>query len=335
MKNKAGTLIDGMMAGLLGALAVALWFLIFDYSRGETFHTPAVLGAVLLHGLPVKAAGELFAFRAVEYSVVHFAAFALFGLLAAWLITEARRMPLLRLSALVIFAGFEIFFITVIVLWAPPLMSAIPWPAVLVANLIATVVMLTYFFVRNPDLGGSLLGSWLNVVSEGLLAGLLGGAIVAIWFLLFDLNGGQPLRTPAILGAALFGARPAAAIPQTSAAFVLGYTVLHFAAFATFGILAALMLAASERQPLLRLGLVLLYAWFALFFVGFLTLIDYTLLEVLTSWRIVTGNVLATMGMLALFYSRNPNLAVWRPLEAWVAASPLGVAPGRSRAGRR
>ena len=195
--------------------------------------------------------------------------------------------------------------------------------------------MLAYFFVRNPDLGGSLLGAWLDAVSEGMIAGLLGGAIVATWFLLIDLRLGQPLRTPALLGAALFSGTPLRAAAQTSAAFIVGYTVLHFLAFAGFGILAALLLAASERQPMLRLGLFLLFGWLELFFVGFLSLVDYSLLEVLTSSRIVVGNVLATIGMVAFFYSRHRTLGAWRLLGASLIAKPrLGLDPNNSTAGK-
>ena len=38
---------------------------------------------------------------------------------------------------------------------------------------------------------------------EGIIAGLIGAAIVAAWFLIYDAARGQPLRTPALLGAAL------------------------------------------------------------------------------------------------------------------------------------
>ena len=40
---------NGIAAGLLGAAAVALWFLIFDWARGHPFETPALLAATLLH----------------------------------------------------------------------------------------------------------------------------------------------------------------------------------------------------------------------------------------------------------------------------------------------
>jgi hypothetical protein len=37
---------------------------------------------------------------------------------------------------------------------------------------------------------------------DGLIAGLIGAALVAVWFLIYDAAIGQPFRTPALLGAA-------------------------------------------------------------------------------------------------------------------------------------
>ena len=42
---------------------------------------------------------------------------------------------------------------------------------------------------------------WTMIVREGVVAGTLGGAIVALWYLLCDTIGGRPFHTPALLGA--------------------------------------------------------------------------------------------------------------------------------------
>ena len=64
-----------------------------------------------------------------------------------------------------------------------------------------------------------------------------------IWFLLYDMAAGVVFRTPALLGAAIFtGLRNASALEITPA-LVVGYTILHFLAFVTFGVAAALILA--------------------------------------------------------------------------------------------
>ena len=40
------------------------------------------------------------------------------------------------------------------------------------------------------------VGSWGTVLREGVVAGLVGAAIVALWFLAIDTIQGEPLRTP-------------------------------------------------------------------------------------------------------------------------------------------
>ena len=42
-----------------------------------------------------------------------------------------------------------------------------------------------------------------RLLIDGAVAGLIGGAVIAVWFFIFDAAGGEPLKTPAILSAAL------------------------------------------------------------------------------------------------------------------------------------
>ena len=43
-----------------------------------------------------------------------------------------------------------------------------------------------------------------SVLKEGIVAGLIGAAAVAVWFFVFDLARGRPLLTPGLLGALVF-----------------------------------------------------------------------------------------------------------------------------------
>ena len=54
-------------------------------------------------------------------------------------------------------------------------------------------------------------------VREGIIAGLIGAALVAVWFLIYDAARGRPLRTPALLGAAAFqGVADPTVVPVTT-----------------------------------------------------------------------------------------------------------------------
>ena len=64
-----------------------------------------------------------------------------------------------------------------------------------------------------------------SVLREGIVAGLIGAAVVAVWFFVYDLARGRPFHTPSLLGAFVFyGAdTPAPAEPALGA--ILGYTM--------------------------------------------------------------------------------------------------------------
>src|SRR5689334_25109423 len=89
---------------------------------------------------------------------------------------------------------------------------------------------------------------------EGVIAGLIGAALVAVWFLIYDAASGRPFRTPALLGAATFeGVKNPSAVP-TAAHLVVPYTVLHGVVFAMIGVLIAYLIVSAQREPSREIG---------------------------------------------------------------------------------
>ena len=308
---------DGAMAGFLGAVTVALWFLIFDISRGHPLETPAMLAAALLQGQTLVTGAHLH--LVIEYTVLHFAAFLLFGIAAAVLIEAAERESSLIISLLIFLFAFEVLFMGLTIFLGPMVSAALSWWSVLAGNLLATAVMLGYFFLlRHPKLLKDLLGPWVSILFEGIASGLIGGTAVAVWFLLCDLGTDTPFQTPALLGGVLLqGIYDPAAI-HASAPLVLGYTVLHYAAFIMFGIVASCLVAASEREPILLLGFLILFACFEVFFLGFAAMLSHSLLDQIGWSTIVAGNMLATVAMIGFFFLRHRQLHI-RLRESWTA----------------
>ncbi|MGO9603310.1 MAG: hypothetical protein ACLQAT_07915 [Candidatus Binataceae bacterium] len=305
MGNSKGQIIrDGAIAGLLGAATVALWFLLFDLSRGRLFETPALLAIVLFHGV---ARGPILPLVA-EYTIAHVFAFVGFGVGSAILLEAAERNRALLPSLLIMLAVFEGLFVTLVTLLGPEFQGTLSWWSVLVGNLLATAVMVGYFFARHPQLGEHLFGPWVGVLAEGATAGVIGGTVVVMWFLFYDLgSGSNPFRTPTMLGGVILEGARNPAVATAGSPLVMGYTVLHFAVFVAFGVVVA-SLAASLDEPLLWVSFLLVFCFFQVFFVGFASLLSDALLNQLGWGTIVAGNLLSAAAMLGFFYLRRRTL---------------------------
>jgi hypothetical protein len=300
---------NGIIAGLLGGVTVALWFLLFDALLRETLETPAMLGALLLHGASGAKLLPATWTLVWQYSVLHFAAFIIFGIAAAALIVAAEKEAGLAIALVIFFFAFEVFFDAIVLFHGPALQEAISWWSILVGNLLATGVMVSYFFFRHEALGRELMGPWILVVRQGVVAGVIGAATVAVWFVAYDTVANRPFYTPALLGSAFLEGIKDPATLQISSAVVLGYTVLHGTAFILFGVLAAVLLTLSEREPLLLLGVFVLFICFEVFFFGMVMVLDEALLEYLGWWTIFVANILAATAMLGYFLAKHRDLA--------------------------
>jgi len=314
--SRSRIIVDGAMAGIIGGIVVAVWFLIFDMIRGHPFETPALLAATLLHGLHDPLLHRSMALLTLEYSILHFAAFIAVGIIGGLLLEAAESEHSLLFSLLIFFVGFEAFFIAVALFLGPNVMAALTWWGIIVGNLLATGAMLSFFLLRHPRLAKNLLGGWIPVVREGVTAGVIGAVSVAIWFMIYDFAAGMLLRTPAMLGAMIFDGSGPLDTVKISMPLVLGYTILHFGAFIAFGMALAILLAASEWEPFMALLALLMLAIFEVFFVGFVSLLDSSALEMLGWWKIVAGNILALIAMTTYFLRGHRQLHV-RLVERW------------------
>jgi hypothetical protein len=316
MPGESRVLREGVVAGLIGAAAVAVLILLFDIAGGTPFQSPAILGSAILKGVRDPNLVTVSAGPVLGYTIIHGLGFIVVGLIAAFLVASAEREPAMVLALLIFFAAFEVFFLALIAFWALPVLGILAWWEILAGNLVASAAMLYYFHRCHPGLARTLIGRWVDVVREGIVAGFLGGSVVAVWFLLYDAVRLRPLHTPALLGAAVLqGLRdPEHLIPQLDV--VVGYTVFHFAVFAFFGIAVAAFLLAAEREPRILLGLLVLFLCFQVFFFGFLEALDSLLAGALPWWNVAIGNLLASVAMITYFFLGHRSLGS-RLLERW------------------
>ena len=147
---------EGVIAGLIGAGAVALWFLLLDVMRGQLFFTPAALGSALLLGARGIDAVVINATTVGVYSLLHVVAFLAVGLTAALLMRRAEDEPRLLLGMALLFVTLEAFSIGLFAISAGWLLDTLSWWTVVVANLVAAVSMGGYLWQAHPALHGEI-----------------------------------------------------------------------------------------------------------------------------------------------------------------------------------
>jgi hypothetical protein len=148
---------EGVVAGLIGAMIVAGWFLIFDLMRGQPFFTPAALGSTLFLGASSISEVSITPIPVLGYSLLHFSAFILAGFLAAGIAAAAEDQPPLVLGAVLFFAVFEAFFMGALAMLAEFLLGTLAWWTVAVGNLLAAVSMGLYLWMHHPKLRAALI----------------------------------------------------------------------------------------------------------------------------------------------------------------------------------
>jgi len=147
------TVREGVIAGCIAGLCVAVWFLIVDTIAGRPFHTPALLGAIAARTPdPIGAAeGPNRIALVALYTPIHFIACALFGIVVVFLLHRSQRRPSLLTLALLLFVAFEGGFTGLVAMLSQTALGGLAWYQVAIGNLIAVVVMGWYLVRRHPN----------------------------------------------------------------------------------------------------------------------------------------------------------------------------------------
>jgi hypothetical protein len=143
---------EGIIAGVIGAVTVAVWFLVLDTLAGHPLSTPTLLGTALFHRGSAVAMPGVSLEMVLMFTWVHGLVFIALGGIASWLLAQAERHPSFGFGVLMLFVIFQFGFIVAAMLFARPVLVALGWPAILGANLLAAAAMAGYFFWRHPAL---------------------------------------------------------------------------------------------------------------------------------------------------------------------------------------
>ena len=144
-----------------------------------------------------------------------------------------------------------------------------------------------------------------SVLREGVVVGLGGALAVAIWFLIYDAAAGVPLRTPALLAAALFEGARDPALAGVTARRVLEYTAVHGAVFIGFGLIASGIFALADRDRRVLFAVFMLFCCFEVIFLAVVAVLFQWLLSEIEPWAILAGNALAAVVMLGMLFRRH------------------------------
>ena len=177
---------------------------------------------------------------------------------------------------------------------------------------VVLVLLLLVAWRRHPAVvraGYDAARSPRPLVREGMIAGVIGATVIALWFFFVDLIAGHALFTPATLGRgmlSIFGPTPAV---ESTALLVAVYTLVHYAAFVVIGLIAAMIVSAANREPSILLGFVVLFAAIEVGFYAFVSLLaQATALGNLAWYNVMIGNVLAAGAMGVYLLRAHPIL---------------------------
>lgn len=153
-----------------------------------------------------------------------------------------------------------------------------------------------------------------DLVYDAIFVGGLGGGIVAVFFLLFDMvTGRQALFTPSLMGSVLFDGASAASVTTVDMAAVAKYSALHLVAFSVLGAGIAYLMQQAElrsKHPLLVIGLTFAIIETA-FWIGASIAIP-GVLERLGVLPVAGANLLAAVGV-GLFLGLEHRAHLWGP----------------------
>lgn len=141
---------EGTDVGIIGGLAVALWFLLLDTLGGRPMLTPSLLGQVVLLGDSTPDTSNLVFGAILLYTAFHFIVFALLGMGLVALVHWGTENSVVRYALLPVFLAFEVLFYGLLEVLSEGTRELFPFWAVVSANTLAAICMGLYLWYRHP-----------------------------------------------------------------------------------------------------------------------------------------------------------------------------------------
>src|SRR4051794_16352651 len=147
---------EGLITGFIGATAIALWFLVVDTVAGRPFYTPIFLGKGVVSVLGKNMMGDTAFTHVLGYTIFHYAAFFIVGILLTVIVHQAERTPGILAGLLVAFVMMTLGFYMIAAVFAHSALGELSWVQIFIANLLASALMLWYLWRQHPMLDRQL-----------------------------------------------------------------------------------------------------------------------------------------------------------------------------------
>ena len=146
----------------------------------------------------------------------------------------------------------------------------------------------------------------LVLIEDGILTGVVGAAVVAVWFLLLDTARGQMFFTPSLLGSVIFFGHSPDQDVSINAYTIFAYTGLHGVLFLVAGLVIARMFVLFEHNPQFGIVILLLFLLFESILYSAAVAIFPNLIGVIGALAVACGNLFAAIAMFAFLIRRRP-----------------------------
>lgn len=156
----------------------------------------------------------------------------------------------------------------------------------------------------------------ISIFEDGVLTGIVGAAVVAMWFLVLDTARGQVLLTPSLLGSVVFLGQSPGQPVSINPFIVFAYTGLHGVLFLIAGTIIAWMFAIFEHNPQFGIIVLLLFLLFESILFSFAAAIFPGLLGAIGAVAVACGNLFAAIAMFWFLIRRHPG-ALTKLRLAW------------------
>src|SRR5262249_48537271 len=140
MKIRAMVFLDGIIAGIIGAAIIAIWFLFLDAVIRLPFYTPTVLGEGLFlraQDLALSEGEQVSLKLTLMYTGVDGLVFIVLGVIAAYFLLLTRKKLTVGLWIVLVFVFFEFGFVGTAFVFAESVLHELHWQTGLINNVVA------------------------------------------------------------------------------------------------------------------------------------------------------------------------------------------------------